>query len=346
MFELARTCGSISKQLLVKFENQYLANVYCLLYISTFAYTQPWQAILDEFNVAYEAGMAAGDIEWSMTSRAHVAALSLFIPRGNATLDNVIQSMKHNIQELRTYKHRTVNVCLPILQAALNLAGSASESAEDDPTLLIGEAMDQNQLFVVCRERHLFMPLRMALICRIWLSCIFERYDEVGDIIDEWKAIQDKMAMFPAAENITEVFYVGLVSITLTQNGRGEYRNLAVECAGKMKGFAAAGCAWNFDHKVQLLSAEMQNLEGDVAGAAETYGQAIKSASEHGFRIDQAVACERAAASFCRQGSIGFAKPFLQQAQSIYNDLGAKRKVKHIGGKLAKLSTEGILCAS
>ena len=79
------------------------------------------------------------------------------------------------------------------------------------------------------------------------------------------------------------------------------------------------------------------------AAFASTYGQAIKSASEHGFRIDQAVACERAAASFCRQGSIGFAKPFLQQAQSIYNDLGAKRKVKHIGGKLAALASSNIL---
>jgi hypothetical protein len=105
-----------------------------------------------------------------------------------------------------------------------------------------------------------------------------------------------------------------------------------------MRGFAAAGCPWNFDHKVQLLSAEMQNLDGDVAGAAEAYGQAIKSAREHGFRIDQAVACERAASSFCEQGSICFAKPFMQQAQTIYNDLGARRKVEHIDQKLAALS--------
>ena len=275
-----------------------------------------------------------------MTSRAHVAALSLFIPRGNSTLDSIIHSIQHNVQELRSYKHRTVNVCLPILQAALNLAGSTSENNEDDPTLLVGEAMDQNQLFAVCRERHLFMPLRIALICRIWLSCIFERYDDqVGDIIDEWKAIQDKMAMFPAAENITEVFYVGLLAITLTRNGQNEYRDLAVECVGKMMGFAAAGCPWNFDHKVQLLSAEMKNLDGDVAGAAEAYGQAIKSANEHGFRIDQAVACERSASSFCGQGSIGSAISFLEQARSIYSDLGAKRKVAHVGQKLAALSS-------
>lgn len=162
--------------------------------------------------------MAAGDIEWSMTSRAHVAALSLFIPRGNATLDVIIHSMKHDVHELRSYKHRTVNVCLPILQAALNLAGSTH-------------------------------------------------------IIDEWKAIQDKMTMFPAAENITEVFYVGLVAIALTQNGRHEYRELAAECVGKMRGFAAAGCPWNFDHKVQLLSAEMKNLDGHLLELPKLMGK-------------------------------------------------------------------------
>jgi predicted ATPase/GAF domain-containing protein len=104
-----------------------------------------------------------------------------------------------------------------------------------------------------------------------------------------------------------------------------------------------------FDDKHALVSAEIARLEGRDADAMRLYEQAIKSAREHGFVQNEALAQEIAARFYAARGVDSIASDYLRNARDCYLRWGAFGKVRQleqIRPWLAEVSAPSVLSAT
>ncbi|MER8732500.1 AAA family ATPase [Mesorhizobium sp. M1227] len=92
----------------------------------------------------------------------------------------------------------------------------------------------------------------------------------------------------------------------------------------------AESCPATFTHKHVLISAEWARLEGRDIEAMRLYEQAIRSAAEHGFLQDQALASELAARFYRLRGLEKVADTYLDEARDCYARWGALAKVTQL----------------
>jgi PAS domain S-box-containing protein len=94
----------------------------------------------------------------------------------------------------------------------------------------------------------------------------------------------------------------------------------------------AENCPENFENRAALVAAEIARIEGRDLDAMRLYEQAVRSAREHGFVHNEAVACEMAARFY---GALGFetsANAHLRNARRCYLRWGADGKVRQLDG--------------
>jgi len=104
-----------------------------------------------------------------------------------------------------------------------------------------------------------------------------------------------------------------------------------------------------FSDKHALASAELARIEGRGAEAMRLYEQAIRSASEHGFVQNEAVAHEAAARFYAARGVERIAQTYLRNARQCYlrwGALGKVRQLERLHPWLAEESVASVLSAT
>lgn len=87
----------------------------------------------------------------------------------------------------------------------------------------------------------------------------------------------------------------------------------------------------NYRSKWLLIKAELSELSDAQCGTLlDAYDEAIDTALQAGRTLDQALSCERAAASWLRRGKSKIAGLYLQQALQTYETWGAEAKVARL----------------
>ena len=86
----------------------------------------------------------------------------------------------------------------------------------------------------------------------------------------------------------------------------------------------------NFESLAALVGAEIARLEGREVEAERLYERAIRSAREHGFVQNEALAFELAARFYAARGFAPFADLYLRQARHCYRRWGADGKVRQL----------------
>jgi len=92
----------------------------------------------------------------------------------------------------------------------------------------------------------------------------------------------------------------------------------------------AENCPENFQSRFALVSAETAGIEGRESEAMRLYEQAIRSAGEHGFTQNEAVANELAARFHRARGLDRIADGYLREARACYVRWGADGKAKQL----------------
>jgi PAS domain S-box-containing protein len=95
-----------------------------------------------------------------------------------------------------------------------------------------------------------------------------------------------------------------------------------------------------FGDKYSLVSGEIARLEGRDADAMRLYEQAIKSAREHGFVQNEALAHEVAAGFYAARGVESVGHAYLRNARDCYMRWGAFGKVRQLEQRHAGLRDE------
>jgi diguanylate cyclase (GGDEF)-like protein len=102
----------------------------------------------------------------------------------------------------------------------------------------------------------------------------------------------------------------------------------------KMRLWAKA-CPENFQHKYDLIAAEMMKIRGRFLDAQHLYHRAIEGARQNGYRQNEAIACERLALLYREYSCEEEASFFMQKAHQGYLAWGVTEKAKDLEEKYA-----------
>jgi hypothetical protein len=128
-------------------------------------------------------------------------------------------------------------------------------------------------------------------------------------------------------------FYIGLASFRLYRKTRSQcWDRRSKDCKGDIELWATEGNAWNFQQKVQLLSAEDHYCSGNLEQAKELYSSAIASAKQHKYANEEALACECAAMFYLEINQRSTALEYFTMAYERYQAWGAVNKVVRLRG--------------
>jgi predicted ATPase len=352
---LERKCATISMELIKRFD-KFAPVIVAMMNHSLFAYTQPIQACLEQIKHSYQLGMRGGDADWALSILPRVSKVGLFCGK---PLDELESEMRVNLRELKTYKHYMLQVNMLVFQTVLNLRGhpagpcpepSSSEDTNDDPILLIGEAMDQSALLAEYSDRPMHNVIRLYYYFRMYLAYLFRRYDVAADLDETHRSlIKDHffLSKMDTIYDTYETFYRGLIAYAILRHRCGavdndgshdeqsnnNWRDIAKASMDQMKTGAEQGSEWNFRNKYELLSAEDAALRGDKENAVESYEAAIAKAEEHKFVNEQALACERYGLYLLETGgpdATAEGRKVLEKASDLYGSWGAARKAQDV----------------
>lgn len=131
--------------------------------------------------------------------------------------------------------------------------------------------------------------------------------------------------------------YLGLSAAALARAEPSRQKKYATTLANSERRFRkwAEGCPENFGQQHELLSAELESVQGK--NALNAYEGTMKSAAENGFLHIEALANELAAEHLEREGREGLAGVFVERAWRLYREWDGFRKARRLARKHAHL---------
>lgn len=108
-----------------------------------------------------------------------------------------------------------------------------------------------------------------------------------------------------------------------------------VSTAVKKMALRAQYCPGNFEHKYNLMSAELARIEGRNDEAADLYDKAIDSAIQHEFLYVEGMACELAGRFHLDKGRKRVARTYLRDSRHAFGRWGANAKVRQLEQRYA-----------
>ncbi len=209
-----------------------------------------------------------------------------------------------------------------ILQTLANLRG---ESA--NPAKLTGEFFDEEKALPAMANNNLAMGAYYAN--KIRLDYWFE--DLTGETDSLMAADRGDVGGLGTPTEPNYFFYYGLAWARLARetegNARVQCRQRVQRAQQKLKKLSKT-CPANYLNKYQLLSAELEALDGKSDQAQRLYDQAIKTATEQGFRHEEAIANECAAHFYEARGQDKVAAAYLRDAHYGYQQWECRPKVE------------------
>lgn len=171
------------------------------------------------------------------------------------------------------------------------------------------------------------------LMLEITISFIFRDMDKAQQIST---LILENVDLEVLVYNMIMIqFYVGLTACYSARQSQEEDRinriTSAQKICDKLKSMVTHS-RWNWENKFLLLQAECHYTRGEISKAVDSYEASIKSAEEHKFVNEHAIACELAGYFYKEQGDEAKANAAFEQARAAYIKWGAMGKTNLLPG--------------
>jgi predicted ATPase len=334
----AHLASKIALALLEQFDRKYYNIVDCLVVMGSMPYRQPAQACIELLRQSYEGCCSFGDPDWRRMSMNQISQHVIMTPERGKTLDDAEREVRQMLVEEPPAS--LLSLTHVFLQMLLNLKESNSTcSSHDakDPTVLTGEAMNQERYLQTCQEKGLRDYFRYFFSARLFLAYMFRRYDVAEEMAESCGEIAQQVKFCSASEWIIETFYMGLAAAAILQRQAvpnttdvGRWQGMATESLDSLTKWADEGSEWNFRHKADLLKAEIAVGTGDIDTAVSSFQSAIMGARNSCYINEEALSCERAGIFHVSRGDMEEGSAYLLRAKTLYSEWGAHRKAQDI----------------
>lgn len=338
----AHLASKVALALLERFDRKYYSIVVCLVVTGSMPYRQPAQACIDLLRQSYRGACSVGDRNWARISINQISQVSIMAPERGKSLADAEKEIRQMLTEFPTEEEDSKSLILAMqyLQLLLNLkeVTSTSMATSIDPTVLTGSALNQEDYLQTCRDKGVRDNFRYFYTSRLYLGYLFRHRDVSEKMADVLEEIAAQGKFCSSFEMIVETFYMGLVAADILQRQMASdaatdtkrWQKMVMDSLHSLTKWADEGSEWNFQHKADLLRAEIAVANGDAATAISSYQSAILGAGKSCHINEEALSCERAGLFFVRQGEMEKGKIYLLRAETLYNEWGAHRKAQDV----------------
>ncbi|MBP0019683.1 MAG: AAA family ATPase [Cyanobacteria bacterium SBLK] len=325
-FESSYQFGCLSLKVLEKFESEKLkAKVYMMFNSFVVFLKEKARNAQSSFLEAIQSGLVTGDIAY-VNQCAINASIQLFLIGEH--LDSVGNFQTKYIKMMEVSKEEFLQTLLRTWnQLCINLS---SESIEQ-PCQLTGEVFDEEKMMSIYAETDNLPGIIHLKIVQLIANYTFRNATQSLVIARFAEQYQQGVQ-----GTLYAVHYNFYFSLALLANYLGADRKEQKQYLKKVKSNQKQMKKWahhapmNFQHKYDLVEAEIARVIGDINKAALLYDLAISGAKTHQYIHEEALANELAAEHYQALGRINIAKIYMTEAYYGYIRWGAKAKVKDL----------------
>jgi predicted ATPase len=293
-----------------------------------------WMGPLSDCNesllFASRAAMEVGDAEIAVLSKITTCVDAIFAGTKMSAIEEDIEECIETAELYR--KHMTAILGSATMQLLHCYSGKAK-----NPARLDGDAMKFQEVVKECKEAHNERWVSWIHFFATDLAYMFGDYAHAHKMAGENKDDPNAPhASFAAVENR---YKQGLTAIALVRQGKDKGKNtkFASETLKKVT-LWAKNAPQNYAQKQLLLEAEIKSLKGpkQKSKVYPVYEQALKSATNMGYRNESALIYERFADYKLLCGDPD-ASTLYSRSIEMYDEWGASAKSEQLRNKLAGL---------
>lgn len=206
-----------------------------------------------------------------------------------------------------------------LIQFCLNLMGKA-----DDPLVLTGEAVDEEETSRLCETSDLVL-LKALFVWKHLIAVYMNEVELASQLASKIEALPTNLLPFTVN---THIFLQALAHASQA-NKSSDHRHRAQNQLCRIRE-SAQHCPENYLHRVYLVEGELARVAGNHAEALSKYTTAVELAEKSGFTQEQAFAHEKAGLSLQSCGKVKEAKVHFVKARSLFQLWGAQIKVDQL----------------
>ena len=255
---------------------------------------QPYSVALHGTRQNYVLGMECGDFEYALYGANQYICIAMLSDMGLTQVENDVRIF---CQQMQDFNLETIlMITLPLWQAVLNLLGEA-EKNDDDPAILSGEVMNQQDFEISLARGTHTLAKQVFVIFRARLAVYFGRWHQMEEMFAPFVAGRDK-SLKGHFSNFEASFWEGYLSYKLYQRlGQRKYLRQARTTTRRLDDWVKEGvpdCVPPF----MLLQAEsvvaQDKQRNRLAEALQHYEDAVQAAKVLGVLQWEALFNERA----------------------------------------------------
>ena len=286
-------------------------------------WVEPAISTLESFSIGIEAGIEVGDIEHACFHAQYYCTYLFLVGEPLATAEEKSLRPISSIQNFKQYFQ--LNYARIWLQLNQNLQGRAK-----DELLLIGESFDESKMLPFWYETNNATSLFALYLAKLIL-CYFLK-GNLQAIINGSQAQQYlNTATGSMCYGVYHFYYpLALLAVYSTRS------NVKSSDLSKIKLYQQQLKQWavhapkNYQHRYDLVTAEIARVSGDNEQAAEHYDRAIAAAEQAGYLQEAALAAELTGEFYLSLNRIKIAKLYLNEAYDKYQLWGASAKIANL----------------
>jgi predicted ATPase/serine phosphatase RsbU (regulator of sigma subunit)/tRNA A-37 threonylcarbamoyl transferase component Bud32 len=330
--ELGYQYGQLSLQVLDKFPSTEFESKVIMVYNACVRHwKEPSRSTIPSLMSAVQSGLETGDIEYACYSAMYLCIYSFFSGEDLTSVDQkyeqYLELMVNSKQEYQTYYTKIWR------QLTLNLQGLA-----EDKYRLVGDSFNEDELLPVLLAANNVSSLFGVYFAKLVVNYLFgdrESAVENAQLAEQYVVGVGSLMMVPQHN-----FYHSLALLALYPDAepiaRSQYLTQVRANQEKMQTWAFHA-PMNYQHKYDLVAAEIARVLGDRLEAIDLYDRAIATAKQNQYLQEEALFSELTAKFYLELGKDKIARVYLTDAYYAYARWGSQAKVHDLQQKYSQL---------
>ncbi len=318
--------GCLAVQVLDKFAAlEFKAKVLTATQVAITPWKQPLQTTLAPLQEAIQSGLDCGDREYACIAAMHYSSYLFWL---GSPLSTVTPTLAKYLDLVRQANQEYQQIYIKIwAQVAFNLQNPVTTES----TRLHGPLFNAEETLPGLLTTNYGMAIFAVYLAQTMLSYLFGDYATA--------TAQAKLATHYESANAGVVvvaihqFYYSLAMLAHYSQVDASTQQiyLAQVTANQTKmQYWATHAPMNFQHKYDLVAAEIARVSGEYWSATKLYETAIGGARANGYLAEEALACELATKFYLTQHLEELVHTYLSKAYYLYQRWGALAKLQSL----------------
>ncbi|MCB1191127.1 MAG: AAA family ATPase [Leptospiraceae bacterium] len=326
-YQLGYELGNTAMKLFHKFGDRSVeARAMLIYYGNIFHWMHPIQENIHNLFKTYYSGRETGNIEYAVYAIHHAVWDMIYT---GEPLSEIYKTILDYYDELIKLNHERPIIWLSAIIWRLNhlIGTTEAEDYKQIPVDIERELIkaekenDYHTVFWICFEQAVF-------------SLLFNKEKEAHEFINRVKPF---IPGHPGQIQIPVFYFYESLCCILNypqadKETQKEYLDIVTHNQTKLKKVIAL-CPDNFQHKYQLIEAEIANILGKYGEARELYDEAIESAKKFNYLNIEALSNEQAGIFYQKRNLDKLAALYIKEAYFLYSKWGALTKAAQLKKK-------------